>query len=183
MAPSALSDCQSHGRSVEGALESFCHSELRCSGAARHSDGEQSHSEERALYQHSDGHRTAVANGVLDVVRAGDIPKEKANDLGIIVSVWLDPAVLTGRNRLRNPGSGLTARPSQRPSAAAMRNEPSIDWLLKIRTRSLTASIRWLWMDIFSCPHPQPRKPAVRQRKMGGEGILSQICLSDSDCP
>ncbi len=25
---------------------------------------------------------------------AGDIPKEKANDLGIIVSVWLDPSVV-----------------------------------------------------------------------------------------
>src|SRR5450432_3873686 len=38
--------------------------------------------------------QAAIANGVLDAVRAGDIPKEKANDLGIIVSVWLDPAVL-----------------------------------------------------------------------------------------
>ena len=32
---------------------------------------------------------------VLDAVRAGDIPKSKANDLGIIVSVWLDPSVTT----------------------------------------------------------------------------------------
>ena len=39
--------------------------------------------------------QAGIANGVLDAVRAGDIPKEKANDLGIIVSVWLDPAVLT----------------------------------------------------------------------------------------
>src|SRR5438552_13874888 len=39
--------------------------------------------------------QAAIANGVLDAVRAGDIPKSKANDLGIIVSVWLDPAVLT----------------------------------------------------------------------------------------
>ena len=30
--------------------------------------------------------QAAIANGVLDAVRAGDIPKEKANDLGIIVS-------------------------------------------------------------------------------------------------
>ena len=37
--------------------------------------------------------QAAIANGVLDAVRAGDIPKEKANDLGIIYSVWLDPAV------------------------------------------------------------------------------------------
>src|SRR5690242_3816852 len=38
--------------------------------------------------------QAAIANGVLDAVRAGDIPKSKVNDLGIIVSVWLDPAVL-----------------------------------------------------------------------------------------
>src|SRR5579862_8967123 len=37
--------------------------------------------------------QAAIANGVLDAVRAGDIPKTKANDLGIIVSVWLDPSV------------------------------------------------------------------------------------------
>src|SRR6476661_2266446 len=37
--------------------------------------------------------QAAIAHGVLDAVRAGDIPREKANDLGIIVSVWLDPSV------------------------------------------------------------------------------------------
>lgn len=31
--------------------------------------------------------QAAIANGVLDAVRAGDIPKEKANELGIICSV------------------------------------------------------------------------------------------------
>src|SRR6186997_1272609 len=38
--------------------------------------------------------QAAIAHGVLDAVRVGDIPKEKANDLGIIVSVWLDPSIL-----------------------------------------------------------------------------------------
>ena len=42
--------------------------------------------------------QAAIANGVLDAVRAGDIPKEKANDLGIIVSVWLNPSVITDDN-------------------------------------------------------------------------------------
>ena len=37
--------------------------------------------------------QAAIAHGVLDAVRAGDIPKEKVNDLGIIYSVWLDPSV------------------------------------------------------------------------------------------
>ena len=38
--------------------------------------------------------QAAIAHGVLDAVRNGDIPKKKVNDLGIIVSVWLDPGVL-----------------------------------------------------------------------------------------
>src|SRR4051795_13747713 len=37
--------------------------------------------------------QAAIANGVLDAVRTGDIPRDKVNDLGIIYSVWLDPAV------------------------------------------------------------------------------------------
>ena len=35
----------------------------------------------------------AIANGVLDSVRDCTIDKKKANDLGIIVSVWLNPSV------------------------------------------------------------------------------------------
>ena len=38
--------------------------------------------------------QAGIANGVLDAVRAGDIPRAKVNDLGIIYSVWLDPSVL-----------------------------------------------------------------------------------------
>src|SRR5947209_14256846 len=38
--------------------------------------------------------QAAIAHGVLDAVRAGDIPKSKADELGIIYSVWLDPAIL-----------------------------------------------------------------------------------------
>ena len=38
--------------------------------------------------------QAAIAHGVLDAVRASDIPRDKADDLGIIYSVWLGPAVL-----------------------------------------------------------------------------------------
>jgi formaldehyde-activating enzyme involved in methanogenesis len=38
--------------------------------------------------------QAVIAHGVLDAVRAGDIPRDKVNDLGIIYSVWLDPGVL-----------------------------------------------------------------------------------------
>ena len=42
--------------------------------------------------------QAAIANGVLDSVRSGDIPKDKANELGIIVSVWLNPSVAKDEN-------------------------------------------------------------------------------------
>jgi 5,6,7,8-tetrahydromethanopterin hydro-lyase len=74
--------------------------------------------------------QAAIANGVLDSVRAGDIPKSKANDLGIIVSVWLDPAVLTEQvdfNVLFKTHREATAKAIHK----AMHNEPSIDWLLE----------------------------------------------------
>src|SRR5215203_1709183 len=38
--------------------------------------------------------QAAIAHGVLDAVRAGDIPRKKADELGIIYSVWLDPVIL-----------------------------------------------------------------------------------------
>ena len=36
----------------------------------------------------------ATAMGVLDSVRSGDIPKDKADELGIIVSIWLNPGIV-----------------------------------------------------------------------------------------
>ena len=74
--------------------------------------------------------QAGVANGVLDAVRAGDIPKEKANDLGIIVSVWLDPSVTeveVDHNILFETNRAATAKAIHK----AMNNEPGIDWLLK----------------------------------------------------
>lgn len=73
--------------------------------------------------------QAAIANGVLDAVREGHIPKELANELGIICSVWLDPSivdvaydpeVLFQTNR----------QATTRAIAKAMSDEPSIDWLL-----------------------------------------------------
>jgi len=74
--------------------------------------------------------QAAIANGVLDAVRAGDIPKEKANDLGIIVSVWLDPSVVKEQidhNILFKTHRAAIAKAIHK----AMHNEPSIDWLLE----------------------------------------------------
>lgn len=73
--------------------------------------------------------QAAIAHGVLDAVRAGDIPKRKVNDLGIIVSVWLDPSVLDGPidpKILFQTNREATAKAIHK----AMHHEPTIDWLL-----------------------------------------------------
>jgi formaldehyde-activating enzyme len=73
--------------------------------------------------------QAAIAHGVLDAVRAGDIPKKKANDLGIIVSVWLDPSIVEA-----DYDPEILFRTNREATAKAigkaLRNEPSIDWLL-----------------------------------------------------
>jgi formaldehyde-activating enzyme len=74
--------------------------------------------------------QAAIANGVLDAVRAGDIPQESVNDLGIIYSVWLDPSVTevddVDHEALFNVHREATAKVIRK----AMRNEPTIEWLL-----------------------------------------------------
>ena len=76
--------------------------------------------------------QAGIAHGVLDAVRAGDIPNEKANDLGIIYSVWLDPAVLSvpegevDHAELFRVNREATAKVIRK----AMTGEPGIDWLL-----------------------------------------------------
>ena len=74
--------------------------------------------------------QAAIAHGVLDAVREGHIPKAKANDLGIIVSVWLDPSIVDAQydpEVLFKTNREATTK----AIAKAMNNEPSIDWLLK----------------------------------------------------
>ena len=78
--------------------------------------------------------QAAIAHGVLDAVRAGDIPKKKANDLGIIVSVWLDPSIVEVEydpEILFRTNREATAKAISK----AMRHEPSIDWLLANQTK------------------------------------------------
>ena len=73
----------------------------------------------------------AIANGVLDAVRAGDIPKEKANDLGIICSVWLNPGAATEANLDHEALFDIHRRAMAQAIRKAMNNEPTIDWLLE----------------------------------------------------
>ncbi|NOQ63662.1 MAG: formaldehyde-activating enzyme [Methyloprofundus sp.] len=74
--------------------------------------------------------QAAIANGVLDAVRAGDIPKEKANDLGIICSVWLNPSVATDDNLDHQILFDIHRKATALAIKKAMNNEPGIDWLL-----------------------------------------------------
>ena len=75
--------------------------------------------------------QAAIANGVLDAVRSGDIPKEKANELGIIVSVWLNPSVATDDNLDHKILFDIHRKATTQAIHKAMNNEPDIDWLLE----------------------------------------------------
>lgn len=75
--------------------------------------------------------QAATANGVLDAVRAGVIPRDRVNELGIIVSVWLDPAVLDEPDLDHALLFRTHREATTRALTKAMRNEPSIDWLLE----------------------------------------------------
>ncbi len=73
----------------------------------------------------------AIANGVLDAVRAGDIPRDKADDLGIIVSVWLNPSVADDDKLDHKILFDIHREATAKAIKKAMSNEPSIDWLLE----------------------------------------------------
>jgi 5,6,7,8-tetrahydromethanopterin hydro-lyase len=75
--------------------------------------------------------QAAIAHGVLDAVRAGDIPKDKANALGIIYSVWLDPAVVHIADLDHAALFATHREATSKVIRKAMRNEPTIDWLLE----------------------------------------------------
>ena len=73
----------------------------------------------------------AIANGVLDAVRAGDIPKDRVDELGIIVSVWLNPGVAKDDALDHKALFEIHRKATALAIHKAMGNEPSIDWLLE----------------------------------------------------
>ncbi len=75
--------------------------------------------------------QAGIAHGVLDAVRAGDIPRDQVNNLGIIYSVWLDPAVTGVENLDHQALFAVHREATAKVIRKAMRNEPSIDWLLE----------------------------------------------------
>lgn len=75
--------------------------------------------------------QAGIAHGVLDAVREGIIPKDKANDLGIIYSVWLDPSVLKAEAVDHKALFEVNREATVKVIRKALTNEPSIDWLLE----------------------------------------------------
>lgn len=73
----------------------------------------------------------ATAMGILDSIRAGDIPKDKANDLGIIISLWLSPTVVDIEDLDHKALFDIHRKATAQAIHKAMTFEPSIDWLLE----------------------------------------------------
>lgn len=73
----------------------------------------------------------AIANGVLDAVRAGYLPKERVNDLGIICSVWLNPGVIEAASVDHKALFNIQRKGMTEAIRKAMANEPTIEWLLE----------------------------------------------------
>lgn len=75
--------------------------------------------------------QAAIAHGVLDAVRAGDIPRDRVDDLGIIYSVWLDPSVVDRDDLDHKALFDVHREATSKVIRKAMRREPTIDWLLE----------------------------------------------------
>ena len=75
--------------------------------------------------------QAAIANGVLDAVRAGDLPKDRVNELGIIVSVWLNPMVTKDEKLDHKILFDIHRKAMAMAIQKAMHNKPDIDWLLE----------------------------------------------------
>jgi formaldehyde-activating enzyme len=75
--------------------------------------------------------QAAISHGVLDAVRNGDLPKDQVNDLGIICSVWLAPNIVDVPDLDHRQLFDIHRKGMSQAIHKAMRNEPSIDWLLE----------------------------------------------------
>lgn len=75
--------------------------------------------------------QAGIANGVLDAVRQGIIPKARVNELGIIYSVWLDPIVIDLKQIDHQALFQIHREATVKVIGKAAQNEPSIEWLLE----------------------------------------------------
>ena len=101
----------------------------------------------------------AIANGVLDSVREGYIPKEIVNEVGVIVSVWLNPSVSDDKNLDHQILFDIHRKATTNAIKKAMHDEPSIEWLLKNQSKIIhklriiskfyILNSQLLWLEIY----------------------------------
>ena len=75
--------------------------------------------------------QAAIANGVLDAVREGHLPKDRCDELGIICSVWLNPGAPKDPELDHEALFKIHRQAMKQAIAKAMNHEPTIDWLLE----------------------------------------------------
>lgn len=77
--------------------------------------------------------QAGIAHGVLDAVREGVIPIDRAHSLGIIYSVWLDPAILkVPVGQVKHEALFQVHRDATlKVIKKAIGHEPTIEWLLE----------------------------------------------------
>jgi formaldehyde-activating enzyme len=75
--------------------------------------------------------QAGIANGVLDAVRDGTIPRGEVDQLGIIASVWLYPEVIDATDLDFKDLFTTHRRSMHLAIKKAMSGEPTIEWLLE----------------------------------------------------
>ena len=77
--------------------------------------------------------QSATADGVIDCVIEGIIPKDRANDLCIVSLVWIDPRCATDPNFDKQDMYRTNYEATKLAIRRALRNEPTIDELISNR--------------------------------------------------
>lgn len=74
--------------------------------------------------------QAGIANGVLDAVRDGTIPREEVHKIGIIAAIWLYPEVIEAADIDFEDLFNTHRKAMHMAICKAMRDEPSIQWML-----------------------------------------------------
>ena len=76
--------------------------------------------------------QAGIANGVLDAVRDGTIPRDEVDKIGIIAAIWLYPEVVEATDLdFKDLFATRIAKSMHAAIKKAMSGEPTIDWLLE----------------------------------------------------
>jgi 5,6,7,8-tetrahydromethanopterin hydro-lyase len=77
--------------------------------------------------------QAATGDAIVDAVAEGVIPKNQANDLCMIIMVWLDPRCATDENLDRKDLYRTNYEATKLAISRAIKGEPTIDELIKNR--------------------------------------------------